>query len=132
MKSTVEIPKHIENKLIRIKHLEDVDKHLKERARALQHEAKALEYERQELRKDVQEFMEYNDLTKMKSPTFIVDYVPGNVRLNITDEALIPNKYKVISSTINRRKLLNDKDCFGIPGVTFEDTKVILIKHNKK
>lgn len=38
MKSEVSIPKHIEDKLIRIKHLENVEKHLKERAQALQRE----------------------------------------------------------------------------------------------
>ena len=132
MKSEVSIPKHIEDKLIRIKHLENVEKHLKERAQALQRESKELESERQELRNSIQTFMDYNDLTKMRSSSFIVDYVPGNVKLNIKDEWLIPNEYKVFSSTINRRKLLSAKDALDIPGVPFEETKVVLIKQIKK
>ena len=132
MKSEVNIPKHIEDKLIRIKHLENVEKHLKERAQALQRESKELESERQELRNSIQTFMDYNDLTKMKSSSFIVDYVPGNVKLNIKDEWLIPNEYKVFSSAINRSKLLKAKDALDIPGVSFEETKVILIKQIKK
>ena len=132
MKSEVIIPKHIEDKLVRIKHLENVEKHLKERAQALQRESKELESERQKLRNTIQTFMDYNDLTKMRSSSFIVDYVPGNVKLNIKDEWLIPNEYKVFSSTINRRKLLKDKDALDIPGVSFEETKVILIKQIKK
>ena len=132
MKSEVAIPKHIEDKLIRIKHLENVEKHLKERAQALQRESKELESERQELRNGIQVFMDDNNLTKMKSASFIVDYVPGNVKLNIKDEWLIPNEYKVFSSTINRRKLLNAKDTLGIPGVSFEESKVIMIKQIKK
>ena len=132
MKSEVSIPKHVEDKLIRIKHLESVEKHIKERIQALQRESKELESERQELRNGIQVFMEYNNLTKMKSASFIVDYVPGNVKLNIKDEWLIPNEYKVFSSTINRRKLLNAKDTLDIPGVSFEESKVIMIKQIKK
>ena len=132
MKSEVAIPKHIEDKLIRIKHLENFEKQLKERAQALQRESKELESERQELRNGIQVFMDDNNLTKMKSASFIVDYVPGNVKLNIKDEWLIPNEYKVFSSTINRRKLLNAKDTLGIPGVSFEESKVIMIKQIKK
>ena len=132
MKSEVSIPKHIEDKLIRIKHLESVEKHLKERIQALQRESKELESERQELRNNIQVFMDDNNITKMKSASFIVDYVPGNVKLNIKDEWLIPNEYKVFSSTINRRKLLNAKDTLDIPGVSFEESKVIMIKQIKK
>lgn len=131
MKSTAAIPKRIEESILRIKHLENVEKHLKERAQALQHEAKELESERQGLRKTIQEFMEDNNFTKIRSPNFIVDYVPGNTKLIIKDELLVPNEYKVFTSTVNRRKLMNSKDVLNIPGVVFEETKVIIIKQIK-
>ena len=131
MKTPQAIPKRIEESILRIKHLENVEKHLKERAQALQHEAKELESERQGLRKAIQEFMEDNNFTKIRSPNFIVDYVPGNTKLIIKDELLVPNEFKVFTSTVNRRKLLNSKDVLDIPGVDFEETKVIIIKQIK-
>lgn len=131
MKSTAAIPKRIEETILRIKHLENVEKHLKERAQALQREAKELESERQDLRKTIQEFMEDHNFTKIRSPNFIVDYVPGNPKLIIEDEWLVPNEYKVFTSTVNRRKLLNSRDTLNIPGVVFEETKVIIIKQIK-
>lgn len=131
MKTPQPIPKRIEESILRIKHLENVEKHLKERAQALQHEAKELESERQGLRKTIQEFMEDNNFTKIRSPNFIVDYVPGNTKLIIKDELLVPNEYKVFTSTVNRRKLMNSKDVLNIPGVVFEETKVIIIKQIK-
>lgn len=131
MKTPQPIPKRIEASILRIKHLENVEKHLKERAQALQREAKELESERQDLRKSIQEFMEDNNFTKIRSPNFIVDYVPGNTKLIIKDELLVPNEYKVFTSTVNRRKLMNSKDVLNIPGVTFEETKVIIIKQIK-
>lgn len=131
MKPSVGIPKHIEDKLMRIKHLENVEKHLKERAQALQREAKELESERQSLRKVIQSFMEDHNFTKLSSPNFIVDFVPGNIKLVIKDEWLVPNEYKVFTSTVNRRKLLNNKDALNIPGVSFEESKVIMIKQIK-
>ena len=131
MKTPQAIPKRIEESILRVKHLENVEKHLKERAQALQREAKELESERQGLRKAIQEFMEDNNFTKMRSPNFIVDYVPGSPKLIINDEWLVPNEYKVFTSTVNRRKLLNSKDVLNIPGVDFEETKVIIIKQIK-
>lgn len=131
MKTPQDIPKRIEETILRIKHLENVEKHLKERTQALQREAKEIESERQDLRKTIQEFMEDNNFTKIRSPNFIVDYVPGNTKLIIKDEWLIPNEYKVFTSTVNRRKLLNSKDVLNIPGVAFEETKVVIIKQIK-
>lgn len=131
MKTPQPIPKRIEESILRIKHLENVEKHLKERAQALQREAKELESERQGLRKTIQEFMEDNNFTKIRSPNFIVDYVPGNTKLIIKDELLVPNEYKVFTSTVNRRKLMSSKDVLNIPGVAFEETKVIIIKQIK-
>lgn len=131
MKTPQAIPKRIEETILRIKHLENVEKHLKERAQALQREAKEFESERQGLRKNIQEFMEANNFTKIRSPNFIVDYVPGNTKLIIKDELLVPNEYKVFTSTVNRRKLINSKDVLNIPGVDFEETKVIIIKQIK-
>lgn len=75
--------------------------------------------------------MEDNNFTKIRSPNFIVDYVPGNTKLIIKDELLVPNEFKVTTSTVNRRKLLNSKDVLNIPGVVFEETKVIIIKQIK-
>lgn len=131
MKTPQPIPKRIEETILRVKHLENVEKHLKERAQALQREAKELESERQGLRKVIQSFMEDHNFTKIRSPNFIVDYVPGNPKLIIEDEWLVPNEYKVFTSTVNRRKLLNNKDTLKIPGVAFEETKVIIIKQIK-
>ena len=131
MKTPQSIPKRIEEKILRIKHLENVEKHLKERAQALQREVKELESERQGLRKTIQEFMEDHNFTKIRSPNFIVDYVPGNPKLIIKDEWLVPNEYKVFTSTVDRRKLLNSRDILDIPGVAFEETKVIIIKQIK-
>lgn len=131
MKTPQSIPKRIEEKILRIKHLENVEKHLKERAQALQREAKDLESERQGLRKTIQEFMEDHNFTKMRSPNFIVDYVPGKPKLVIKDEWLVPNEYKVFTSTVNRSKLLNSRDALDIPGIAFEETKVIIIKQIK-
>ncbi|MBS7344287.1 MAG: siphovirus Gp157 family protein [Caryophanon sp.] len=131
MKTPQPIPKRIEETILRVKHLENVEKQLKERAQALQREAKDLESERQGLRKVIQEFMEDHNFTKIRSPNFIVDYVPGNPKLIIEDEWLVPNEYKVFTSTVNRRKLLNSKDILNIPGVAFEETKVIIIKQIK-
>lgn len=121
----------VEEKALRVRHLESVEKHLRNRASALIQEANDLMNERTRLRTEIQEMLEDQHIDKVKGSSLDVILTKSAPKLIVTDENQIPQKYKRVEVKLNRKAMIQDKDMGNIPGIRFVQDNVIIIKNSK-